>query len=55
MTVPTTTLHDWCTAEQTRVAHFLHWWFLQHEKDPDGFPLNMESGEWDEQYLMWEG
>ena len=55
MTVPTTTLHDWCTAEQTRVAHFLHWWFLQHEKDPDSFPLNMESGEWDEQYLMWEG
>ncbi len=48
-------IHDWYAAEQTRVAQFLHWWFLQHEKDPNSFPLNLESGEWDEQYQMWEG
>lgn len=48
-------IHNWHAAEQIRLAHFLRWWFEQHDEDPNNFPLDMEPGEWDEQYQMWEG
>ena len=47
--------HQWCAAEQVLIANFQLWWMVQNDKDPDNFPLDMEAGEWDEQYRMWEG
>lgn len=49
------TLYFWVAAEQIRVARFQVWWMDQNDLDPDKFPLDMEPGEWDEQYRAWEG
>ena len=46
-------LQGWCAAERVLVTTFQLWWFEQHDKDPDNFPINMEPGEWDEQYRIW--
>lgn len=48
-------LANWCAAEQIRVAHFMRWWFEQNDLNPEDFPLDMDSGEWDEQYFIWVG
>lgn len=48
-------LHDWCGQEQDRIVRFQIWWMGQSDKDPDNSPLDMEPGEWDEQYCIWKG
>jgi hypothetical protein len=48
-------LNEWCGVEQVRIARFQLWWLDKHDIDPDNFPLDMEPGEWDEQYHIWEG
>ena len=49
------TISVWCEHEQLRIERFRAWWLAQNGKRPNDFPLDMNPGEWDEQYLMWEG
>lgn len=40
--------------ETRKCSWFAHWWMQQHHEEPDKFPLNLEPGEWDEQFRAWE-
>ncbi len=46
---------DWCGNEVSHLARFHRWWRERNAEDPDNFPLEMEPGEWEEQYCIWEG
>jgi hypothetical protein len=47
-------LNDWYSDEMKRVRQFCSWWREQHMKDPDAFPVEMDSDEWLWQYSIWE-
>ncbi|MBU1248505.1 MAG: hypothetical protein KKB70_07395 [Proteobacteria bacterium] len=47
-------LESWAKEETERIAAFAEWWKVKHEELPDEFPLDLEPGEFDEQYRLWE-
>jgi hypothetical protein len=47
------TLSSFMLEMQEKLTAFEIWWLEQHEKDPEAFPLTMESGNeglWDEMF-----
>ncbi len=47
-------IYGWANEEYERIQSFLRWWRGQNSNDAMEFPLDMEPGEWDEQYRAWE-
>ena len=47
-------ISDWSSEDHARLGRFVAWWFSKSADDSVKFPLDMESGEWDEQYRAWE-
>lgn len=49
-------LDDFVDAEIIRLREFKRWWHEKHEKEnPHHYPLNMNEGDWLDQYSLWEG
>lgn len=46
-------LHKWVERRQSRLLEFQTWWKLQNREDPESFPLEMKSSDWDEQFDIW--
>ncbi len=51
------TLDEWIVEEAKRVQSFKEHWEEQADKakDPEQWPMEMTPGDWDEQYLAWNG
>ncbi len=47
-------IEDWAKEEKSRISRFLTVWYANREEHEDDFPLSMERGEWDEQYMLFE-
>ena len=39
--------------EAKRILRFATYWQAQRLESPGQFPLDLEPGEWDEQYMAW--
>ena len=48
------TLDQFIEEEKKTLRIFEAWWRAENKKNPKNFPLDMEPGEWDEQYLTYE-
>ena len=48
------TLDKFLEEQQRSLEQFAVWWADQHEVDPEGWPLEMGAGDWDEQWTMFE-
>lgn len=46
------TLQEWTIEMYESLAAFTSNWKLQHTKKPGVYPLDMESGDWDEQFML---
>ena len=44
------TLYEWKQEQRLDLALFDLYWRDRHEKLPDHYPLEMEPGDWDEQF-----
>lgn len=40
--------------ELKRLGQFVGWWKSRNQADPDKFPMEMNTGAWDEQYAIFE-
>lgn len=45
------TFDEFLKDDLERRALFIRWWRMKHEETPDHFPMDLSSGEWDEQ--LW--
>lgn len=51
------TIEDWVAEEKKRLDRFAVFYKKEAAKpgNRDSFPSKMDSGEWDEQYRLWDG
>jgi hypothetical protein len=49
------TIKEWEQTEIANVIRFVDKWIENNARDPDNFPLDVEPGEWDEQYNITRG
>ena len=49
------TLTEWYIAECSRLRDFFIYWDEANLEYPAQFPVTMQSGDWDEQFALWEG
>ena len=47
-------LDDWLDEERRRLERFEIMWRRETKKAPAFYPIEMEPGEWDEQYRAFE-
>ncbi len=47
------TLKDFMKETNNRAGRFDKYWTLMHEQNPESFPLDMLSGDWDEQFRLF--
>lgn len=47
------TLDQWQRELLEQVEGFVQFWEEQHNKLPDHYPLEMEAGDWDEQFDLF--
>ncbi len=48
------TLEEFVKKEKENIKRFEKWWKEQEKKIPEHYPHEMEWGDWDEQYMLWE-
>lgn len=46
-------IQEYVAEERKMVEDFIDWWLTQNKIDSECFPLEMEPGEWGEQYLAF--
>lgn len=49
------TLDEWLEMERKRIEQFASFYRREAGSEPENWPLSQGAGEWDEQYLMWDG
>lgn len=47
------TLDEFHKEEQSDLDRFYNYWTANHTKNPEMFPMQMEPGEWFEQFMAW--
>ena len=47
------TLGDFVKEERQLLDEFLAYWMPLHVIKPHTFPIDMSSGDWDEQFTLW--
>lgn len=47
------TLDEFVESELRNIAAFRRFWINSRKNNAEHFPLEMEAGEWDEQFHMW--
>jgi hypothetical protein len=47
-------LEEFIEEEKKSLQIFEAWWRAENKKNPKHFPLEMETGDWDEQYFTFE-
>lgn len=48
------TLDEFMREELSRISRFGAMWHREHRRNEEAFPMEMEPGEWDEQYRAFE-
>lgn len=48
------TLEQYIEETKQRLAKFEEHWRLENSKDPENWPNEMSSGDWDEQFNIFE-
>ena len=48
-------LTEFISTSQEELAKFKNHYLEQHELDPSSWPLDMNPGDWFEQFVMWTG
>jgi hypothetical protein len=43
----------WAIEERKKREQFIAWWMKERESDPEMFVLEMDPGDWDEQFNAW--
>jgi len=46
-------LLDWVEGIVDEMNEFRCWYMKQHDQDPMQYPINIDAGEWDEQFKVW--
>jgi len=49
------TINDYIKQEHDRLDKLARYWKEQHKLQPDLYPLEMQEGDWDEQFIVIEG
>lgn len=47
-------LNDWVLRQQNKLKLFVTWWQESAIKKPREYPLKLQSGEWEEQFNLFE-
>lgn len=47
-------IEEFLSEEEKRIAAFKAWWLKMHKEDPVTYPLEMGSGDWDEQLHLFD-
>jgi len=47
------TIEEYIKREHELLEKFKTYWSEQHGKNPEYFPNEMSSGDWDEQFWIW--
>ncbi len=45
---------EYMTELQEELKTFSKWWHAMAKLNPKHFPMDMEKGEWDEQFRCWQ-
>ena len=48
------TINEWAEWEIREIRKFVRWWEENSKEDPFDYPQELEEGEFDEQYIMWQ-
>lgn len=51
----TISIGEFVEDEERRIRNFARYWHEQHLENPEQFPLELEPGQWFEQYQTFDG
>jgi hypothetical protein len=46
-------LNDFCEESHRDITRFLVYWVASHVNNPEMFPMDMQPGDWDEQFRLF--
>lgn len=49
------TLHEFIAEMEVLVRRFREQWIERNAAEPDKWPMSMPAGEWDEQFMIYDG